>query len=363
MYFDATLDRIEDALGGSTSGRLGLSLFTARMRLSPAVSFTRAPTLPTIALGAPRTALSLTTFSLPYPELGPLLGAISTRTSWEMDVAGRVTAAAGYLSRPLGPSLRLETGAGWARGAGTTFALYLSTQLPTVRSTTTVTSGAFGAGMTQFVQGSVLYDPSSRGVAFTSGPSVERAGLSGRIFLDQNGDGRWTPGEALLSGVRLRAGYVTAVSDSAGRYRVWDLPSFEPVLVAVDSTTLASPLWIPTHGAVSVETGPNRFRELDLPILPGGVIEGNVVRDTPTGSMPVAGARLLLRRQGSDDVRSLTSFSDGAFYLIGVKPGEYELAVDAGDLDRLGLTDTPVVLSMPADPDGATVSGLEVRLR
>jgi hypothetical protein len=163
--------------------------------------------------------------------------------------------------------------------------------------------------------------------------------------------------------VRLRAGYVTAVSDSAGRYRVWDLPSFEPVLVAVDSTTLASPLWIPTHGSVSVETGPNRFRELDLPILPGGVIEGRVMRDTPTGSIPVAGARLLLKRKGTDEVRPLTSFSDGAFYLMGVKPGEYELVVDGTDLERLGLTDTPIALSMPADPDGATVGGLELRLR
>ena len=200
-------------------------------------------------------------------------------------------------------------------------------------------------------------------MAFTSGPSVERAGLSGRIFLDANGDGRLTPGETLLSGVRLRAGYVTAVSDSAGRYRVWDLPSFEPVLVAVDSTTLASPLWIPTHGAVSVETGPNRFRELDLAILPGGVIEGKVVRESPTGPIPVPGARLLLRRRDSEEVRSLTSFSDGAFYLMGVKPGAYDLAVDTGDLERLGLTDTPLALTMPADPEGATLGGLEVRLR
>ena len=62
-------------------------------------------------------------------------------------------------------------------------------------------------------------------------------------------------------------------------------------------------------------------------------------------------------------MRSLTSFSDGAFYLMGVKPGEYDLAVDTGDLERLGLTDTPLALTMPADPDGATVGGLEVRLR
>jgi hypothetical protein len=213
------------------------------------------------------------------------------------------------------------------------------------------------------VQGSLLYDPASRGVAFASGPSVERAGLSGRVFLDQNGDGRWSPGEALLSGVRLRAGYVTAVSDSSGRYRVWDLPSFEPVLVAVDSATLASPLWVPAYGSVSVETGPNRFRELDLPIVPGGVIEGQVVRETPAGTVPVAGATLRLRRRGTDDARSLITFSDGAFYLMGVKPGDYDLAVDPEDLEQLGLTVSPLAISVPAEADGATVSGLELRLR
>ena len=37
--------------------------------------------------------------------------------------------------------------------------------------------------------------------------------------------------------------------------------------------------------------------------------------------------------------------------------------MDTGDLERLGLTDTPLALTMPADPDGATVGGLEVRLR
>jgi hypothetical protein len=360
VYLDAALDRIEDALGESTSGRVGVSLFTARMRISPAVRFSGGPASTTASA---RSALSLTTFSLPYPELGPIFGAISTRTNWEVDGGGRFLAAAGYMSRSLGPSLRLETGAGWTRDVGTTFALYLSTQLPTVRATTTVTAGGLGAGMTQFVQGSLLYDPASRGVAFASGPSVERAGLSGRVFLDQNGDGRWTPGEALLSGVRLRAGYVTAVSDSSGRYRVWDLPSFEPVLVAVDSATLASPLWVPAHGSVSVETGPNRFRELDLPILPGGVIEGRVVRETPTGTVPVAGATLRLQRRDTQEVRSLISFSDGAFYLMGVKPGDYELSVDPGDLERLGLTADPLAFSLAADAEGATVDGLELRLR
>jgi hypothetical protein len=162
--------------------------------------------------------------------------------------------------------------------------------------------------------------------------------------------------------VRVRAGYVTAVSDSSGRYRIWDLPAFEPVLVAVDSSTLLSPLWVPAYNSVSVETGPNRFRSLDLPILPGGVIEGRVVRQSVDSAVPLAGVRLHLRRHGSSQTVQLTTFSDGGFYLIGVKPGAYELSADPGVLARLGLSSWPVGFTMPSSPEGATVDGLEVRL-
>lgn len=362
VYLDAGLDRITGDRGSTASGRIGLSVFTSRVRFSPALRFTRTSDLSGAALA--RSVLSLNTFSLPFPELGPLLGRVSSRTSWEVDGDGRITAIAGFLARALGPSLRLEAGASWARRTGTAFAMYLSTQMPSVRATTRVTAGGAGpSAMTQFVQGSLLYDPASRGVAFASGPSLERAGLSGRVFLDQDGNGRWTPGEQLLPGVRLRAGFVTATSDSAGRYRVWDLPSYEPVIVAIDSATLASPLWVPAHGSVSVETGPNRFRELDVPILPGGVVEGRVLRESADGPVSVPGARVLLRARGAGESREVTTFSDGDFYLMGVRPGEYELTVDPGDQERLGLSGEPVRFSLPAVADGATVDGLELRLR
>ena len=190
--------------------------------------------------------------------------------------------------------------------------------------------------VSQFVQGSVLYDPARRQVAFASGPSLERAGISGRVFLDGNGDGRWQPGEQPVSGVRVRAGFVTTLSDSSGRYRIWDLPAFEPVLVAVDTATLDSPLWIPAYGSMSVETGPNRFRSVDIPIVPGGVIEGRVVRQTLDSTVAIPGARLLLRRHGSSQTARLVTFSDGGFYLIGVKPGEYELSVEPAVLSGWG---------------------------
>jgi hypothetical protein len=162
--------------------------------------------------------------------------------------------------------------------------------------------------------------------------------------------------------VRIQAGFTSALSDSAGRYRVWDLPSFEPVLVTIDSTSLASPLWVPAYGSVKLETEPNRFRTLDIPVVPGGVIEGRLTRTTPDGEAPVAGVKLILQRKGAGDAKILVTFSDGDFYLIGVKPGDYELSVDGAALDRLGLSGQPISFTMPASAEGASVDGLELRV-
>jgi hypothetical protein len=361
IYLEASLDRITAADGGTTSGRLGLSLYASRFRLAPAVRHVRFAD--PAGVTTTESFASLSTYSLPFPELGPLFGRVTTRTNWEIDRGGRIALAGGYLSRELGPHLHVEAGATWTREIGTMLSFFLSTQLPTVRATTTVTAPSRGEAMvSQFVQGSVLYDPARRQVAFASGPSLERAGISGRVFLDGNGDGRWQPGEQPINGVRVRAGFVTTLSDSSGRYRIWDLPAFEPVLVAVDTTTLESPLWIPAYGSVSVETGPNRFRSLDIPIVPGGVIEGRVVRQTVDSTVAIPGARLLLRRHGSSQTARLITFSDGGFYLIGVKPGEYELSVEPSVLARLGLSAWPIAFSVPSSADGATVDGLELRL-
>jgi hypothetical protein len=209
----------------------------------------------------------------------------------------------------------------------------------------------------------VLYNQAQHGLDLAAGPSLERSGVSGRIFLDLNNDGRWQPGEPLLPDVRLRLGTVSATSDSAGRYHIWDVQPYEPVLLVVDSASLKSPLWIPTYGAMSVEPEPNHFRGIDIPIAPGGVIEGRAVRETVTGLVGVGALPLILVDGRTHTQRKLTTFSDGDFYAIGVRPGEYLLEVDEAVLARLGLTAEPVKFTLAPSVEGGTVQGLELRLR
>jgi hypothetical protein len=79
-------------------------------------------------------------------------------------------------------------------------------------------------------------------------------------------------------------------------------------------------------------------------------------------TVATAGVGLLLRRRGSSQSVRLVTFSDGGFYLIGVRPGEYELSADPSVLTRLGLSAAPIAFTVPSSAEGATVDGLELRM-
>jgi len=167
-----------------------------------------------------------------------------------------------------------------------------------------------------------------------------------------------------VPGVRVRVGTASAISDSDGTFRVWDVVPFEPVVVAVDSLSLPSPLLVPAFGSALVEPGPNRFRGINIPIVQAGVIEGRVVRAAAGGARPegVGGVVLVLTDRRTGAVQRFSSFTDGGFYAMGIKPGDYQLAIDPRTLAALLATAVPLRFTLSPSPAGMGASGLEVRL-
>ena len=110
-----------------------------------------------------------------------------------------------------------------------------------------------------------------------------------------------------------------------------------------------------------VELPPNRYRQLDIPVLPGGAVEGHVLQ--PSGALASGGIVLVFTHRASGERRILSTFGDGGFYAIGMRPGEWEVTVDPKCLTALNATAQPVAFTMKADVDGATVDGLDIRLQ
>jgi hypothetical protein len=358
FFFDARVDRVIADAGHTTRARLGVSMQTAEIRLLPYVR--------TEQDVATRAFAGLNTFVLPRPQWGRFFGQVLLRTTTEVEPRARggggLSAWSAFAARPVARGLRLEVGTTWRRGdAGLTYSLVLTSYLAAARAVTAVTAPPGGTVTgTQFVQGSLLWDRPAGRLSVAPGPSLQRAGLSGRVFFDENANGRRDVGEPPLANVRVLVGSIGARTDSGGGYRVWDLAPFEPIFVTLDSLSLESPLLVPAFAGASIVPGPNRFRTLDIPVVRAGVIEGRVIREGRAGG--VGGVTLILTDRRTGVRRTLVTFTDGAFYLLGVKPGDYVLSVDERVLDALAVDAAPLPFTLAPTPDGVGRSDLELRL-
>jgi hypothetical protein len=361
VFFEGLAEGEATDAGNTTRARIGASALTTFARLLPYARWEREA--PRGGAAVTRTFLGVTAFVLPRPQWGPVLGKVWMRGTAELEREPGVHTASLFLGRDLWAGTRLEAGATWARTSGTTLMLTLASYLPSMRTITTVDRPAGGTpSATQFVQGSVLWDRTAKRFTTAPGPSLDRAGLAGRVFLDENANGRRDPGEPPVPGVRVLVGTLSTTADSNGLYRIWDLMPFEPVLVRVDSLSLDSPLLVPALGAVSVQPGPNRFRALDVPIVVAGVLEGRVVRGENGGRRGVAGVTLLLTQRRTGIVRRFVTFSDGDFYLLGVTAGDYDLRVDPRSLEALGMKAEPLPLTLAPGVGGVGRSGIALVL-
>lgn len=351
FYFEGTAERAVTIGVTVDRARLGMSLQAGPLRLIPYGRLERESS----PGGAPLTRgfLGLGGTLLPRQSWGRILGQVFMRGALETEGTSAVTLAALTMARPVTPQVRLEVGVNWTRGfAGPAFTLTLSSYTRSFRSFTTASAqSGVASELSQLVQGSVLYDRSRRALQLAPGPSLQRAGIAGHVFLDENGNGRLDGGETGLANVRVQAGSSTTTSGPTGEYRLWDVVPFEPVLLAPDSLSFESPLWVSGRPAVLVAPAPNRYTVVDIPVVMGSVVEGRVVRRFGDSLQGVAGATLTLRDQAGLE-RSVATFSDGSFYLLGVRPGEYTLTVDPRVLDVLRMEAEPRRFSVTSSGTG-----------
>ena len=348
---EASMDRSVFVQGGGvTRARVSYGTQAAGLRLQPYVRHDQSS-----RGGYAQTALGFETTVLPDGGRGRYIGSSLLRLLGEVDSHGRSVRQAMTVSMPLPGQFRMDAGVAVQRGvSGPLATLTMSRDLNALRSYTTASMSQGSANAMQSVQGAALLARGARRPQFVTGPSLQRTGVSGIVFLDRNANDRRDPGEPALPGVRVQVGTGFSISDADGRYRVWDLAPFVAMPVTVDSTTMPSPLWIPVIGHANIEAGPNRFEPLDIPVVAGGVLEGRVqwARDGATSLPPIP---LLVMNASGVVIARTTTFSDGEFVLFGVRPGALSVRIDPAWLAAQGLAISEAQqIVLHASDDGTT---------
>lgn len=294
-------------------------------------------------------------------SLAPSLGATYVRGELAASPDSGLVRAFARVAQPISGRVRLDLGVGWQAGTGFRLELDLTSALDAFRAVSrnryTSSDGMDGL---QLMEGSVIWDRHGDRLQVADGRSVGRSGISGVVFLDADGDGHQGEDEPGEPGLRLRVGSQSAETDSLGRFTAWDLLPFEQVEVAVDSLSLRNPLWLPADPAVSLAVGPNSYGYLEVPLVMAGEVSGSVVW-TRSGR-PVPGTEIEVVATETGAVHTIRTFSDGQFYLFGLRPGSYELRVSEESRKRLQALAEVVRFEVGLDESTRAVEGIELRV-
>ncbi|TVP42678.1 MAG: hypothetical protein EA350_14965 [Gemmatimonadales bacterium] len=301
------------------------------------------------------------------PGLGRGLNEPLLRVEGELNGENQVDRVRIQAGRKLAGSGRIEVGTRWSRAFGSEVTASLSADLPAFRSVSQWFAPRDEPGQViQYLHGSIQWDEAAGRLRTGTLPALERSGVSGVVYLDENGNGRPDPGEPTVPGVRVVVEGRSVTTDAEGRYSAENLTPFEATRVSIHAPSVPNPTWLPVDAAVDIPLAPSSFRRLDLPLQRTGEVSGRVVKADPAGppgETGLAGAEILLsERGGRGRTHATTTFFDGGFYFMGIPPGDYELRLAPGILSGLGLSPESPRRNLVVDPSG-TSSGRDMIFR
>ena len=166
-----------------------------------------------------------------------------------------------------------------------------------------------------------------RDYTLSSGSKQNYAGVLGRVYLDNDGNGSFSDGDEPLEGVRLNIGNVHSqeASDKDG-YVITTMQQDRVSDVSIDESTLKDPYYRPEKPGYSTLGLKGSMPGFDFPIIETGSIDGTVLRD-PSGK-PVSGMRIqLVDKDGNVYMTTETAF-DGYYSFEYVVPGTYTVRAD-----------------------------------
>jgi hypothetical protein len=260
-------------------------------------------------------------------------------------------------------STSVDLTARWVRGTGAPSVLLGTTaRLGAARARARVGRVAGRTEGTASLDGGLALGNGARPLPLEFG-GVGLTGVSGTVFHDLDGDGRFGAGDEPVEDAWVGVGGIRVRTDARGRYATWSVLPYQAVAVGLDTAAMADPSWAPARVDSVLRPSPHLFARVDFPLVRTREVAGILV--PAEGMAPPAGATVeVVRRATGEVVETARTFSDGEFYFGRVLPGEYELRVAESSLRALGAAaqGAPILFAVPAAGDGFLVEIPPIRL-
>ncbi len=216
------------------------------------------------------------------------------------------------------------------------------------------TRGTYSQGnysINQMQSGSVTYDEEGGTLLFSRRNAVGLGTAVVRPFLDDNLNGEYDDGEQHLSDLRARIRGAGGRRHGKERLYYYDrLRPYNEYTVQIDENSLDNPLLKPTHENFSITVNPNMVTAIDVPMVMGGEVSGFVQRLRGEDVIGVGGIRVVFVNLTNESVTTMTTFTNGEFYHLGLLPGDYRAYVDSKQLSAYRYKSEPEAIELTVKP-------------
>jgi hypothetical protein len=218
-----------------------------------------------------------------------------------------------------------------------------------------------GFGVNALVSISVGRDP-RRGHWHSQARTMASFGaLSGRVFLDTNGNGVMDAGEKPIpgAGILLNGSNAPGVTDAGGDLFVPNLVPYRRLDVSLATATLEDPYWKPGVEGAGIVPRPGKTALVDFPVIVSGEITGTVYATRGGARSAAMNVDLELVDVSGTVLKRTRSAYDGFYELTELRPGRYSLRVAAETLARLGVETAPAPRPAEMTPTGTVLEGFD----
>ena len=175
------------------------------------------------------------------------------------------------------------------------------------------------------------------GMRITSAKQASSGSVRVRVFRDLNHNGVHDPGEPWEKGVLVTTGHIP-VNDSTnadGEVIVDGLQPFIPLLVGIDTSTLADPLMHPETVGLVITPRPGVLQTIELAVATAGEVEGTLVKP---GGGRLEGVDVELVDPAGVVIGHARSEYDGYLLFENVPYGNYTLRLAKLSADALRVS-------------------------
>ncbi len=206
-------------------------------------------------------------------------------------------------------------------------------------------------------------EPRSGDWGMYSDAVANNAAVSARVFLDNDLDGKYGPGDTPVEGAMFDTGrgIIRETTNEEGVLLLTGLPAWRDANVTIPPQGLEDPYWSSQSEGFTVRTRPGKAAMVDFPVIVTGEIDGMVYARQGGTALEVAGVEMELVDEKGEIVDQTRSAFDGFFLFEKVKPGRYTVQVNPQQLQRLGLVSSET-RSVEILGEGTIASGLQFNL-